>query len=76
VDRALDQLIPKHKVNLAVDFQVTQKVRILINYQYVDSRNDAFFDGNKFTATSCLGSISQILQRDELIKTDDFCSGY
>jgi vitamin B12 transporter len=71
VDRALDRLIPKHKVNLAVDFQVTQKLSYNINYQYVDSRNDAFFDGNTFaTQQVVLGSYQLVntSTRYELIK--------
>ena len=49
VDKALDRLIPKHKVNSSVDFQINSRLFFNVNYQYVDSRNDAFFDGNTFT---------------------------
>ena len=48
VDKALDRLIPKHKVNSSVDFQINSRLFFNVNYQYVDSRNDAFFDGNTF----------------------------
>jgi vitamin B12 transporter len=48
VDKALDRLIPKHKVNAGVDFQPTPRTLINLSYQYFDARNDAFFDGNTF----------------------------
>lgn len=48
VDKALDRLIPKHKVNSALDYQISPRTTFNLNYQYVDSRNDAFFDGNTF----------------------------
>jgi len=45
VDEALDRLIPKHKINAALDFNATKRLFVNVNYQYVDGRNDAFFDG-------------------------------
>lgn len=48
VDDALDRLIPKHKVNSSLDFQMCTRAFLNVNYQYVDSRNDAFFDGNSY----------------------------
>lgn len=57
VDKALDRLIPKHKVNSSLDYQVSTKTTFNVNYQYVDSRNDAFFDGNTYgTQNVVLGS--------------------
>lgn len=57
VDKALDRLIPKHKVNSALDFQVNERFLFNVDYQYVDSRNDAFFDGATFaTQNIVLGS--------------------
>ena len=50
VDKALDRLIPKHKINSTLDFQVADRLSLNLNYQYVDSRNDAFFDGGTFTS--------------------------
>jgi vitamin B12 transporter len=49
VDTALDRLIPKHKVNSSLDFQLYARAFFNVNYQYVDSRKDAFFDGNTYT---------------------------
>ena len=48
VDEALNRLIPKHKGNVSVDFTPTQRTSFSLNYQYVDARWDAFFDGNAF----------------------------
>ena len=48
VDDALKRLIPKHKINAAVDYQVTSRFNCNVNWQYTDQRNDAFFDGNTF----------------------------
>jgi vitamin B12 transporter len=57
VDKALDRLIPKHKVNSSLDYQICPRTTFNVNYQYVDGRNDAFFDGNTFgTQNVVLGS--------------------
>lgn len=48
VDKALDRLIPKHKVNSSLDFQMCKRAFLNLNYQYVDGRNDAFFDGTTY----------------------------
>jgi vitamin B12 transporter len=57
VDEALDRLIPKHKVNSSLDYQVCPRTTFNVNYQYVDGRNDAFFDGNTYgTQNVVLGS--------------------
>lgn len=72
VDKALDRLIPKHKVNAALDFQPTTRTLLNISYQYFDARNDAFFDGATFgVVTTKLGSYQLVnaLIKYELIKT-------
>lgn len=57
VDKALDRLIPKHKVNSSLDYQVSPRTTFNVNYQYVDGRNDAFYDGNTYgTKSIVLGS--------------------
>lgn len=57
VDKALDRLIPKHKVNSSLDYLISPRTTFNINYQYVDGRNDAFFDGNTYgTQAVVLGS--------------------
>ena len=57
VDEALDRLIPKHKVNSSLDYQVCPRAAFNVNYQYVDGKNDAFFDGNTYgTQKVVLGS--------------------
>jgi vitamin B12 transporter len=57
VDKALDRLIPKHKINASLDFQLKNNAFFNLQYQYVGSRSDAFFDGNSYTTqTVVLGS--------------------
>ena len=72
VDEALDRLIPKHKVNAGLDFQATSRTFFSVNYQYLDARNDAFFDGNTFGVVKTkLGSYQLVnaLVRYELLKS-------
>ena len=72
VDKALDRLIPKHKVNAGLDFQPTSRLLLNANYQYFNARNDAFFDGNTFgVVTTKLGSYQLVnaLIKYELIKS-------
>lgn len=71
VDKALDRLIPKHKVNASLGFQPTTRTFLSVDYQYFDARNDAFFDGNTFTVvTTQLGSYQLVnaTAKYELIK--------
>jgi vitamin B12 transporter len=71
VDKALDRLIPKHKVNSALDFQINERLFFNVDYQYVDSRNDAFFDGNTFATTKIVLGSYQLVNtsvRYELVK--------
>jgi vitamin B12 transporter len=57
VEEALDRLIPKHKFNTNIDFQLKKSLYFGLNYQYTNGRNDAFFDGNTFaTVAAKLGS--------------------
>jgi vitamin B12 transporter len=71
VDKALDRLIPKHKVNSSLDFQINSRLFFNVNYQYVDSRNDAFFDGNTFATKMIVLDSYQLINssvRYELVK--------
>jgi len=71
VDKALDRLIPKHKVNSSLDFQINSRLFFNVNYQYVDSRNDAFFDGNTFATKMVILDSYQLVNssvRYELVK--------
>jgi vitamin B12 transporter len=71
VDEVLDRLIPKHKLNSTLDFQINKRVFFNLNYQYVDGRKDAFFDGNTFaTQNVVLGSYQLVnsTMRYELVK--------
>lgn len=72
VDIALDRLIPKHKVNSSLDLQMCERTFFNINYQYVDGRKDAFFDGNSYATKKVLLDSYQLVNatfRYELIKT-------
>ena len=71
VDDALDRLIPKHKVNSSLDFQLNKSAFFNLNYQYLNSRKDAFFDGNTYaTQNVVLGSYQLVnaTLRYELVK--------
>ena len=71
VDKALDRLIPKHKVNASLGFQPTIRTFLSVDYQYFAERNDAFFDGNTFgVVTTELGSYQLVnaTAKYELIK--------
>lgn len=71
VDEALLRLIPKHKVNASIDYSLTKRLFLNANYQYVDGRLDAFFDGNSFaTVQTILGSYQLVnaSAKFELIK--------
>lgn len=71
VDEALDRLIPKHKLNSSFDFQINKSVFFNANYQYVDSRNDAFFDGNTYATQKIVLDSYQLVNatvRYELVK--------
>lgn len=49
VDEAISRLIPKHKINSALDYQLSQTFFWNLTYQYVGAKQDAFFDGTTFT---------------------------
>lgn len=71
VDQGLDRLIPKHKVNSALDFQINEKLFLNLDYQYVDGRNDAFFDGATFATRNIVLDSYQLVNssvRYELVK--------
>ena len=71
VDEALDRLIPKHKVNSALDFQINSRIFFNLNYQYIDKRKDAFFDGNSYSTQKIILGSYQLVNsslRYELIK--------
>ncbi len=71
VDEALNRLIPKHKVNTSIDFSATKRLFLNANYQYIDARQDTFFDGNTYAIVSTkLGSYQLLnaLIKYELVK--------
>ncbi len=71
VDEALNRLIPKHKINASIDYSASKRLFINVNYQYVDARNDAFYDGNTYEIVAIkLGSYQLLnaLVKYELIQ--------
>jgi vitamin B12 transporter len=67
----LDRLIPKHKANSSLDYQIAKRVFWNVNYQFVDNRNDAFFDGNSFKTQNLVLDSYQLVNstiRYELLK--------
>ena len=61
VAEAQSKLIPKHKVNVSFDVDLTKKIHWNTQYQYVESRNDAFFDSNTFATVNTVLASYQIL---------------
>jgi vitamin B12 transporter len=52
VEEPLKRLIPKHKGNLSLDYEFSEKASFNLAYQYVDKRKDAFFDGGTYETTN------------------------
>lgn len=48
VEVPLKRLIPKHKANVNLDYDYSEKMNFTISYQYVDHRKDLFFDGGTY----------------------------
>jgi vitamin B12 transporter len=61
IPEELNRLIPKHKGNIALDYQMNARTFASISYQYVDGRRDAFFDGGTFTTTNVFLGSYQLL---------------
>lgn len=61
IPQELNRLIAKHKGNVAVDFRANERTLLSLNYQYVDGRRDAFFDGGTFATTDVLLGSYQLL---------------
>ena len=51
VEQPLQRLIPKHKGNLSLDYEFSEKATFNLAYQYVDKRKDTFFDGGTYETT-------------------------
>jgi vitamin B12 transporter len=48
VEEPLKRLIPKHKANVSLDYDFSEKASFNLSYQYVDFRKDIFFDGGTY----------------------------
>ncbi|HJS00792.1 MAG TPA: TonB-dependent receptor plug domain-containing protein [Flavobacterium sp.] len=70
-EAALSRLIPKHKVNASVDYQPTARTFFNVSYQYVNQRDDAFYDSVTFSTVPVLLDAYQLINataKYELIK--------
>lgn len=45
VQEPLKRLIPKHKANISLDYEFSERLNFCFSYQYVDHRKDIYFDG-------------------------------
>jgi vitamin B12 transporter len=54
LEEPLQRLIPKHKGNLSLDYEFSEKASFNMAYQYVDKRKDAFFDGGTYETTNVI----------------------
>jgi vitamin B12 transporter len=52
VEQPLSRLIPKHKVNTSIDYKLSEKASFGLQYQFVDKRNDAFYNSSTFGTES------------------------
>ena len=58
-------------MNSSLDFQINTRTFFNLNYQYVDGRNDAFFDGNTYATQKIVLDSYQLVNanvRYELVK--------
>ena len=61
VEEELSRLIPKHKVNASVDYQLNERTSFNVNYQYVDKRNTSYFDGATYKTIPVLLDAYQLV---------------
>ncbi|WP_353169643.1 TonB-dependent receptor [Flavobacterium sp.] len=61
VAEAQSKLIPKHKVNVSFDVDLTKKIHWNTQYQYVESRNDAYFDSITFATINTVLASYQVV---------------
>ncbi len=61
VEEPLQRLIPKHKVNISIDYDYSEKASFNLAYQYVDKRKDAFFDGGTYLTTPVILDTYQLV---------------
>ncbi|ESU19728.1 tonB-dependent receptor [Flavobacterium cauense R2A-7] len=70
-EEKLSRLISKHKGNASVDFHASSRLFLNLNYQYVDDRKDAYFDGGTFATVPVKLDAYQLVNftvKHELIK--------
>ena len=71
METQMNRLIPKHKANVAMDYQFLKSTFVTLNYQWIDQRSDAFYDGVTYAKTAVLLPSYQLVNaivKKELIK--------
>jgi vitamin B12 transporter len=76
VEEPLKRLIPKHKTNVSLDYDFSEKANFNLSYQYVDQRKDVYFDGgtnlttpiqlNSYELVNAIGNFKIIKNRFNL----------
>jgi vitamin B12 transporter len=76
VEEPLKRLIPKHKANVSLDYDFSEKANFNLSYQYVDQRKDVYFDGgtnlttpiqlNSYELVNAIGNFKIIKNRFNL----------
>ena len=70
-EEALNRLIPKHKANVNLNYDFAKKTSFNLAFQYVSSRNDAYFDNVTYNSESVILDNYSLLNsnlRHELLK--------
>jgi len=71
METQMNRLIPKHKANVAIDYQFLKSTFVTLNYQWIDQRSDAFYDGVTYAKTAVVLPSYQLVHaivKKELIK--------
>jgi vitamin B12 transporter len=66
VAEAQSRLIPKHKANVSVAIDVTKRIHWNAQYQYVEARNDAYYDENIWATVNTVLDTYQLVNSNIL----------
>jgi vitamin B12 transporter len=66
VAEAQSRLIPKHKANVSVAVDVTKRIHWNAQYQYVEARNDAYYDENIWATVNTVLDTYQLINSNIL----------
>ncbi len=71
VEKPLSRFVSRHKVNAVLDVQASARTFFNMSYQFIDKRDDAFFDGGSYETVPVVLDAYQLCNvsaRYELIK--------